>query len=101
MLEVFPNNALDSIDKDLRFAQALIKIGLEFFSRNGNIGLMFQLPLGLLPAKQGCFFEESDGKWYLMLTLGLCGGKMVLILLKEVIAIPVSFSPIYVWEPDL
>ena len=101
MLGVFSNSALDGINKDLRLTQALTKEDLEFFSGDRDVSLILYLPLMLLPVKQDGILEESGGKLHLILTLGPGGGKMVLTLLEEVIALQISFTPIHVREPDL
>ena len=62
MLEVFPNSTSDDINKDLGLTQALAKEGFEFFLDDGDINLIFHLPLILLPAKQSGIFEKSSGK---------------------------------------
>ena len=87
MLVVFPNSALDSVDKGLRLIRALIKEDLEFFPGDEDVDLIPYLPLVLLPVKQGNILEEDGGKWHPILTLCSGGGKMVLTLLKEVIVL--------------
>ena len=66
MLEVFPNNILDCVNKSLKFTQALVQKSLEFFLGDGNINLMLYFSLMLLLAKQGNIFEKRSGKWYLI-----------------------------------
>ena len=52
MLRVLSDNTLDSINKNLKFAQTFMKEGFEFFSSDKNIGLIVYLTLILLPAKK-------------------------------------------------
>ena len=101
MLRVLSNIAPDNVNKGLELTQTLTKEGLEFFPGDGDVSLIFYLPLVLLPAKQGGIFEEGSGKWYPILTLDPGGSKIVLTLLEEVIALQVSFTPIHVEEPGL
>ena len=101
MLKVFSNSASDNIDKILGLIQALAKKGFEYFLGNGNVDLIFLFPLLLLLIKQGGIFEKDGGKWHLILTFGLGSSKMVLTLLKEVIALLLSFILMYVWESGL
>ena len=54
-----------------------------------------------LPVKQDGILEEGEGKCHQILTLGPGGGKMILILLEDVIALRVSFTLIYVYKPGL
>ena len=96
MLGVFSNNAPDGVDKSLGLTQVLTKEGFKFFASDGNVCFIPHFPLVLLPAKQGNIFEENCGKWYTISTLGPNGGKMVLTLLEEIIALQVSFTPIYI-----
>ena len=96
MLGVFFNSTLDSVNKDFGLTQALTKESFEFFPFDENVNLILYFSLVLLPAKQVGIFKEAGGKWYPILTLGLSGSKMVLILQEEVIALQVSFILIHV-----
>ena len=87
MLTVFPNSAPNGFDKGLGLTQALIKEDLEFFPGDEDVSLILHLLLVLLSAKQGGIFEKGGGKWHSILTLGPGGGKIVLTLLEEVIAL--------------
>ena len=87
MLGVPPNNAPDGVHKGFRLTQALIKQGFKFLSGDEDFNLIFHLPLVLLPVKQGGILEEGGSKWHPILTFGPGGGKMVLTLLKKVIAL--------------
>ena len=53
---VFPDSAQDSINKNLGFAQALAKKGIESFPADRNVSLVLYLTLVLLPAEQGSIF---------------------------------------------
>ena len=101
MLGVLPNSAPNDVDKRLQLTQALTKEDLEFLPGNGDVNLILHLFLVLLPAKQDGIFEENDGKWYPILTLGPGGGKMVFTLLEEIIVLQVSFTPIHAWKLGL
>ena len=101
MLEVLPNSTLDGVNKNLGLTQALAKKSFKFFPSDKEIGLIFYLPLLLLHKKQGNILEKNGGKWHPILTLGPTIGKMVLTFLEEVIALQVSFTPVYVWKPGL
>ena len=96
VLEILPNSTPNSVDKSVGLTQASTKEGFKFFPVNGNVSLILRLPLVLLPKKQDDIFKEDDNKWYPILTFSLGSGKMVLILQKQVIALQVSFIPIYV-----
>ena len=61
---VIPNNALDNINKGLRFAQTLTKKGFEFVLANEYVGFILYFPLMLLPAKQGNILKKDSNKWY-------------------------------------
>ena len=62
MLGVLSKSVPDSVDKSLRLTQALAKEGLKFFEGNGDVNLIFHLPLVLLLAKLGGIFEKNGGK---------------------------------------
>ena len=99
MLEVFSDSILNGVDKGLGLTQASVKEVFKFFPSDRNVSLIFYLPLVLLPAKQGGIFEKGSAKWYPILIFGPGRGKIVLTLLEEVIALQVSFIPIYIWKP--
>ena len=99
MLGVLLNIAPDSVNKGLELTQALTKKGLEFFLGDGDVSLILYFLLVLLPAIKGSIFKRGGGKWHPILTLGPGGGKMVLTLLEEVIALQVSFTLIHVRGP--
>ena len=99
MLELLTNSTPNGVNKELGLTQALTKEDLEFFLDDGNVSFIFQLPLVLLPVKQGGIFEENGGKWHLILTLGSDSSKMGLTLLKQVITVQVSFTPIHFRQP--
>ena len=96
MLIVLSNSALDSIKKDLGFAQTLTKEGLEFFPGDENISLIFYLLLVLLPAKQGYILKKNSCKEYPVLIFDINDYKIVLTLLKEVIILQVGLTAIHV-----
>ena len=98
MLGVFLDSNPDSFDKNIRLTQVLAKESLKFFPNDEDVSFILHLPLMLLPVKQDGIFEENSGKWYPILTFSPSGGKMFLTLLEKVIALQVSFIPIYVWE---
>ena len=56
MVEVFPNSISDGVDKNLGFAQALAKKGLESLLADKDVSLVLYLTLVLLPAEQGGIF---------------------------------------------
>ena len=85
MLGVLFDNIPNSVNRNLRLTQALIKEGVKFLSSDWNIDFIVHLPLVLLPAKKSGIFEKDGSKWYPILTFGPGGGKMVFTLLKEVI----------------
>ena len=87
MLRVFSNSASNVINKDLKLTQASAKKGFKFFPDNQDFNLIFYLPLVLLLAKQNGIFEENSGEKDPILTFGPDGGKMIFILLEEVIAL--------------
>ena len=87
MLRAFSNIAPNGVNKSLGLTQALAKKSLEFLPGDGDVSFIFNLPLVLLPANQSGILKECSGKWHPILTLGLDGGKIVLTLLEEVIAL--------------
>ena len=62
MLRVFQNTTPNGVNKDLRFAQSLIKKGLKFISGDTNVGLILYLLMVLLLVKEGGVFKENGGK---------------------------------------
>ena len=62
MLEVLLNSTLDGINKNLGLIQALMKERFKFLPDDGNVNLILQFLLVLLPAKQSGIFEKNGGK---------------------------------------
>ena len=100
MLEVFPDNAPDGINKSLGFDQALTKKSLEFLPADKDVSLVLYLMLMLLPAQQGGIFQEGRGKQNSVRACGTGGGKVIFVLLEEIAILQVSFTSINVWEPS-
>ena len=96
MLTVLPNNAPNSINKYLRFAQILTKEGFKYFPGDEDISFILYLPLVLQAAKQGRIFRESGCKGYLILTFDTRVCKMVLALLEKVITLQVGLTTVYI-----
>ena len=59
---IFPDTALDGVDKSLGFAQALAKKSFESFSADKNVSLVFYLTLVLLSAEQNSIFQKNSRK---------------------------------------
>ena len=87
MLRVLPDNALDSVDKSLEFAQALTKKSFESFSADRNVTLVFYLILMLLPAEQSGIFQNGSWKRNLVQACGTSSGKVIFALLGEIVTL--------------
>ena len=58
MLGVFPDSTPDIVDKNLGFAQALAKEGLESFAADKDVSLVLYLMLGLAASGTGRYFSR-------------------------------------------
>ena len=99
MLTIFLNGTPVSVNKSFRFAQALTKKGLNFFSGNRNISFVFYFIMVLLLAEQDGVFQKSGRKQNLIWLCSASNGKIILTPLKEIITFYISFTLIDVREP--
>ena len=96
MLGVLPDSSPDDVNKSLGFAQALAKKGLKSFPVDKDINLVLYLMLILLPAGQGSIVQKGSCKQNSVLARGTSSSKVIFVLLKEIITLQVSFTPINV-----
>ena len=101
MPKILSNSVPDGINKKFGLIKALAKADFEFFPGDRDVDFILYLSLVLLPTKQGSILEENGDKWHPILILGLGVGKMILTLLGKIIALQMSFTPIYVWKLSL
>ena len=100
MLRVLPDNAPDGVDKSFGLAQALAKEGLESFSADRDVSLVLYFTLVLLPLEQGGIFQEGSRKRNSVWACGTGGGKVIFVLLEEIVTLQVSFILINIREPS-
>ena len=98
MLGIISDSALDGVNKNLGFAQALTKKGFKSFPANRNVSLVFYLTRVLLPAEQGGIFQKSSCKRNSIWACDTGGGKVIFALLEEIVILQVSFILINVWK---
>ena len=101
MLEVFSNDVLDVVNKNLRFAQTLTQEGLEFLPGDKNVSFVFYLMLVLLPVEQDDIFHENGRKRNLIWPCSTSGGKVILALLEEIIIFHVGLTPVDSQKPSI
>ena len=87
MLEVFPDSALDGVNKSLKFAQTLTKESLESLPADRDVSLIFYLTLILLPAEENGILQEDSHKPNSVWARGINGGKVIFILLEKIVTL--------------
>lgn len=96
MLGVLPDSTPDGVDEGLGLAQASAEKGLESFPGNGDVSLVLDLALVLLPAEQGGILQEGGRKRNSVRSRGTGGGEVVFALLEEIVAFHMGLTPIHV-----
>ena len=96
MVGVLPNSVLDSVNKSLRFDQALTKESFKSLQADKNDSLVLYFILVLLPAEQSGIFQKNCCKRNLVWVRSTGGGKVIFILLEEIMTSQVNFTLINV-----
>ena len=96
VLSIFSDGFSDTVDKSLKFSQTSTNKSLELFScdRNGSLTIYFLLVL--LPLEQNSVLKKGGGKRYLIMFFDHSSGKVVFILMAEVIALYIGLTAIQI-----
>ena len=78
----------------------MAKEGLKSGLADRDVSLVLYLMLVLLALEQSGIFQEGSYKWDLVWARGTGNGKMIFALLKKIITLQMSFTPINVLEPS-
>ena len=79
----------------------MTKEGLESFSDNKNVSLIFYLTLVMLPAKQDNIFQKDNYKQNSVWPYGTSNGKIIFALSEDIITFHVSLILVNIWESGL
>ena len=98
MLGILCDSTPNSVHESLGFAQAFTKESFESLSAKKDVNLLLYLTLVVPPPVQGGIFQGDSCKRNLVWARGNAGGKVIFILLKEIVRLQVSFTQINVRE---